>query len=97
MNIQKAEEMYNSYLKHKTFVIEQYNHSLIQYKLQLNNISCLYEEAKNELIDTKTHYQIGEISLLEYESLKTRVNNILLNMKIIELYVSLYEMLVEIN
>lgn len=97
LEYEAAENTFNAYITQKNFVLEQYKSILDEYKIQLEEITNLYNAGNSELQDLETQFTAGAISKLDYDSVKVRVENCRLNMEIIELYVWMYEVLSNIN
>lgn len=87
MSYQAEENALNAYITQKTFVLQQYKTILDNYKIQLEEISKLYNTGNSELKDLESQFSAGAISELDFDSVKVRVENCRLNMEIIELYV----------
>lgn len=92
-----AKESYNSYLKQKEFVKQQYVSLLNQYNEQLENITFLYNAGIKEVNDYKTQFEAQNISKLDFDSILTRLNNCYLSKNNIELYITLYDLLIKMN
>lgn len=94
MDLEQAEYLYDSYLFQKTIVLEKYKTIKEQYEHQLQNISKLYESGLSELQDTEEQFSSGAISKLNFESIQVRNDICKINMKIVELYCYLYNILI---
>ncbi len=97
LSYQATENSLNAYITQKEFVLQQYKTILDNYKIQLEEISKLYNTGNLELKDLESQLSAGAISELDFDSVKVRVENCRLNMELIELYVWLYEVLCNIN
>lgn len=97
LSYQALENSLNAYITQKEFVLQQYKTILDNYKIQLEEISMLYNTGNSKLKDLESQFSVGAISELDFDSVKVRVENCRLNMEIIELYVWLYEVLWGIN
>ena len=92
-----ALEAYHLYLEQRNFVLQQYKDLLRQYRNQQERIDFLYESACKELADYKLQFEKGEISKLDYESARVRVENCRLKKDSINSFVWLYEVFVQNN
>lgn len=84
---------YEAYLLKKTFIKKQYKNLTEQYKKQLEEITKISESQKKELLDVKKQYESGDVSKIDYDSVKIRTDNCNLNFQINELYLWLYDFL----
>lgn len=92
-----AKESYDSYLKQKAFVKQQYESLLEQYNNQQIIVSSLCESGINELNDYKVLFESQSISKLDYDTVKVRIENSFLTKENIELNILLYEFMIKIN
>lgn len=97
INYEQLVKSYNNYLLQKEFIQEQYKILLQQYSLQLQFIEKLCDEGKIELKDHELLYNKGEISKIDYDSTKIKIDNFELSRDCIKIYKWLYEILVEMN
>lgn len=97
MDLQQAEHIYSSYIAQKNIVILKYIYLKEQYESRLKEITKLYEDGLSELIDFEKQYASGSISKFDLETMQVRVNTCGNNLKIIELYCFLYDLLIILN
>lgn len=93
INYEIAQKSYEGYLQQKTFVKTQYQALYDNYLKQNESVTKLLESGLVELKDYKELYFSGAISKLDYDSVKTRVENCKLNKDCIALQEKLYEFL----
>ncbi len=95
LDYNNAETTYNSYLAKREFIKEQYK-TLLEYYLQQKKTICkLYDLGIRELQDYKIQYEAKMISKLDFDSIKTRIENYKLSKECVDLYIWLYEMMMK--
>lgn len=92
-----AIDSYNLYLEKRNFVLQQYKDLLEQYINQQKRIDFLYDSGLKEFADYKMQFEREEISKLDFESSRVRVENLRLKKENIHLLVWLYEFFIKIN
>lgn len=97
LNFENSEKLYNSYLKEKDFIREQYNSLYKRYCEQEYIIMNLVIQSTKELEDYEKEYSAGAISKLDFESSKIKIENFQLNLECIKVNKWLYKNLLELN
>ena len=97
LNFENSEKLYNSYLKEKDFIREQYNSLYKRYCEQEYIIMNLVIQSTKELEDYEKKYSAGAISKLDFELSKIKIENFQLNLECIKVNKWLYKNLLELN
>lgn len=91
-----AQKNLESYITQKEFIQNQYNSIIQIYESQLQTVSTLVEEGKKEMEDMELQFKTGAISALDFDSVKTQVNNSVLSKECLEINCWMYKILKKI-
>ena len=95
INHKQAEENDAAYIKQKRIHMEQCENILRHFLIEKNTIEQLYSYACDELEGYKSQYEANAISKLDLDTVMVRVENCRLSKEIIELNISLYNILLK--
>lgn len=93
LELESAQNIYNSYLKQKHIIKKQYEDYITEYENHYNIISTLIKNTESQLHDLKFELERGQITQLDYEKMDVQVKNMILTSKCLELYIFLYKFL----
>lgn len=93
LDYEEAKDTYNSYIREKKTILQQYETLLAHYSELSKSINFLYESDEKKLQEFRSQLEIGAISPIDFEIISTRVENLQLSKKSVDLYIELYSLL----
>lgn len=96
LELESAQNVYNSYLKQKQFIKNQYESYITDYEENYKTITKLINDFKIQLNDIKIELEQGQISQIDYETFNVQVKNMILTSDCLQLYIFLYKIMKEL-